>query len=188
MDVPDKSKDLFFIGILTSAEVTEKIRSLQHVLAHEFGSSRQLKIPVHITLIPPFRENGEGVTQIKKVLSSFSIERKAFAVKTKGFNTFDDRVFFVDIQLDTELLQLFKDLNRKLLEEIGFVSGYKRSVFKPHVTLANRDLSAENCQKARQYFKDFSFEEQFRCSSVVLFRHVDGYWKIEAEYGFTRGY
>lgn len=180
--------DLFFVGIHTPKDVSEKVRFVQQVFADQFDSSRQLKIPVHITLIPPFRATEEEITEMKTNITRFSRLRNPFSIELDGFGTFEDRVFYIDVILNDHLNDLFKDLHQFLLEESGWVSGYKRTQFKPHVTLANRDLSPENCQKARVYFKDRSFGEQFDCHSIILFKHVNGVWEIESELKFAQGY
>jgi 2'-5' RNA ligase len=180
--------DLFFVGIHTPKDVSEKVRSIQQVFADQFDSTRQLKIPVHITLLPPFRATEEKITEMKTVMARFSSTRSPFSIVLDGFGTFEDRVFFVDVILNDDLNDLFNDLKKFLLDESGWVCDYKRTKFKPHVTLANRDLSPENCQKARVYFKDRSFREQFDCRSIVLFRHVNGVWEIERELRFVEGY
>lgn len=176
------NSELYFFAILFNDELNKKVRDVQLIFKERFESQRQLKIPPHITLIPPFRAAKEEIESITNSLLNFSFEPKLIEVQLEDFGFFEPRVCYIAVKHTEELSLLHKELHRFLNVETGFTSGYDYSKFTPHVTLANRDLTTDNFYKAKEFLQNEQFSENLQISSISLMKHVNGLWQKEHEF------
>lgn len=168
---------LYFIAIMLPKELDKEIRSYQEEMASKYDASRQLKIPVHITLLPPFRHEKEDevITAFQDATSEL---KKTKEIKLNGFGEFRNKVLFVNVVQNEALSEMRKTIVSNISKSLGLKLPEHYQSFHPHVTLANRDLTRRAFLRAWPVLKDQKFEAHFNEIEVALLKHVDGRWKI----------
>ncbi|MDZ7681592.1 MAG: 2'-5' RNA ligase family protein [Fodinibius sp.] len=63
--------------------------------------------------------------------------------------------------------------------------GRSNNDFTPHMTVAYRDLSPDNFERAWEDFQDRSFDYSFEVNSIVLLKHDYQRWKPFYEFNFS---
>lgn len=168
----------YFIALRPPVQLENEIRSFQKEFALNYRSSRQLNIPVHITLIAPFQIEENKEPELKKVLQEFASAKHPFTVQLMNFSCFDKRVIYLSVLEDSELMELQTALSQWTIEKrfTRPVSG--DSKFRPHITLANRDLDKNNFELAWSDFKDRKFTASFATKEICLYRHDGKIWQL----------
>jgi 2'-5' RNA ligase len=167
---------LYFIAIMLPPKLDKEIRSLQEEMAANYGSSRQLKIPVHITLLPPFKNNSD-----ENVIAAFekvcSLINKPTEISLNGFGEFRNKVLFVKVVKSKALSAMRTEILSNITESLSLELPAHYQHFHPHITIANRDLTRKAFLAAWPVFKDRPFQPHFNKVEIALFKHVEGYWK-----------
>ncbi|MFZ9028484.1 MAG: 2'-5' RNA ligase family protein [Crocinitomicaceae bacterium] len=168
---------LYFVAIMLPEELDNEIRSFQQEMASKYNASRQLKIPVHITLLPPFRyeREDEVVTAFK---DASSLIKKPMEIELSGFGEFRNKVLFVNVIKTDVLNEMRAFLVSKISTSLELELPEHYQSFHPHVTIANRDLTRSAFLKAWPVFKNRKFKAHFNEIEIALLKHVDGRWKI----------
>jgi 2'-5' RNA ligase len=150
------------------SDLQEKINKLREVFAAKFNSKKAIIFKPHITiaervLIPKDRlDDFAGrisvVCRATQPITSNTSEME-FVVNTKA--PFDNPYVVWIAAVKTKE---FVALNRKI--DKGIYEGLKRpsmksSVYRPHFTLAYRDLTKDNFEKAKEYFSNKKYDTKF---------------------------
>ncbi|WP_028855669.1 2'-5' RNA ligase family protein [Psychrilyobacter atlanticus] len=159
-------KELYFIGILPPKGILAEIEELKKICMKKFNSKHALKLPAHITLIPPFYSNEQKILSLKAGLSG--ILKKDISVELNGFSYFDKKVIYIDVQKNKNLFNLKKHIDDKVLikhkiktADINFI---------PHITIASKDLTDESFLLSREYFKGIEYKRSFKVKNIVIFK------------------
>ncbi len=177
---------LYFIAILTPPKITGQVRSIQKEFEKNYDSKRQLKIPVHLTLVPPFKRDADFEKTMIPSLQDFAEEQQPFEIDLQDFGAFGERVIFVNVRKNDRLKKLHRDLISWLSAKLYFEDLETGKRFHPHVTLANRDLKPEAFKKAWPEFKKRTFSASFHATSIYLLKHNSLVWEIFHEFQFGR--
>ena len=168
---------LYFVAIQIPSPINAEIKEFQQEMADLYNSSRQLKIPVHITLIPPFRYGSE-----EKVLDAFDKATSPISSKRnivlKGFDQFREKVLFVAVEADEELKHVRSEIMKTVSDELSLEWPTYTNNFHPHITIANRDLNHNAFKKAWPTFKDRPYFRTFNKIEIVLYKHINGFWEV----------
>lgn len=170
---------LYFVAVQIPSPIDLEIKAFQQEMADQFESSRQLRIPVHITLIPPFRNERED-----KVLEAFekAVEDLTFNsdIELNGFDQFREKVLFVAVQPNETLSRLRTAVFNSITNSLSIDwPGYTKN-FHPHITIANRDLKHDTFKKAWPIYKDRPYKRSFDKIEVVLYKHVNSTWQVRS--------
>ena len=172
---------LHFIALIPDRELRNKITPFKLDFSERFKSSRALKVPPHITLKAPFKCSGSGRDEVLSWFSGMCLQQKPFHLYLNGFGAFRNKenpVVFVNPVRNMELIRMQKELM------IGFNSilpAYVHPVdinFKPHMTVAYRDLKPENFFRAWEEYKDKHFYDVFDVHSIYLLEHDTKKWNL----------
>lgn len=174
----------YFIAILLPEDLTEKIRLIQKEFSTKYDSKRQLKIPVHITLIPPFKADEDIEQTILSALHEFVETEQSFTIGLRNFGNFRRKVVYIDVVEDPKLIQLKQNLDRFILNETELGLKQEYSGFHPHVTVANRDLSFQMFVKAWKEFSERKFDATFSVDGICLLKHNGSIWEILQDSSF----
>ncbi|MBD3638097.1 MAG: RNA 2',3'-cyclic phosphodiesterase [Crocinitomicaceae bacterium] len=166
---------LYFIAILTPDPVTKKIRQVQEDFALNYKSDRQLKIPVHVTLIPPFKMKDRELNALSRGVRDCCKYHPPFELYLNGFGAFDKRVIYVDLLESRQLSNIQKDVQQQMMK---FNLDVTNRQFKPHITVANRDLKKEQFDLAWQKYENTEFAGSFLVQAVVLLKHNGKQWDV----------
>lgn len=179
-----KKNNLYFIAIVLPADVRAKVVKIEHYIAGKYNSHRSLKILPHVTLKAPFTWEAERHDQVRQWFSHLSIPMDSFALELKNFGCFQNRqqpVIFINPIPNQELHQLQSmvlDQFRAGFSEVKVMD--HEFNFKPHVTVAYRDLSPEMFVPAWEEFRQLSFFAAFSVMDFHLLQHDGQQWNTIA--------
>ena len=179
---------LFFVALVLPDDLRKEVEALKLEVAEKFGSRHALKSPAHITLQMPFKLKPKKEPALKDFLLAFSEMQHSFSLELAGFDFFEPRVVFIDVEEKEELRSLQESLSNDIRREMGIMnSTYKNKGFHPHVTIGFRDLKKPDFYKAREYYKEKPFESTYIVNSLSLLRHEGGNWHVDQEFKFRAG-
>ncbi|MCB9264527.1 MAG: 2'-5' RNA ligase family protein [Lewinellaceae bacterium] len=174
---------LFFIAILPDEKIQREVTQFKEYAALHFRSSRSLRSPAHITLIPPFQWQAERVGELAPALSPFAEEERSFRLKLNHFSSFAPRVIFVDVERKSELQELQSRLEAYMTAKLGLNLKSHHS-FNPHMTVAFKDLHRKVFPEAWAYFSGLNYEREFLADALTLLRHNGKRWEVFRKFVF----
>lgn len=168
----------YFIAIVPPSPHFEEAQKLKVYFKDNYQSKASLNSPPHITLHMPFRWKEKKEDELIRQLAIFAGRRHSFKISLKNFSCFSPKVIFIDVETNSMLNQLQKELHRFCKIELNlFNADYKEQPFYPHLTLAFRDLKKPNFGKAWDEFKDMQFQAEFSVEKITLLKHTGKLWQ-----------
>ncbi len=174
-------KPLYFVATLPPYMIRQEVSAMKKEIATRWGPKHALKSPPHITLVPPFRWPEAKEEQLKNVLFQFAKHNHGFHVVLEDFGRFGQRVIFVHIRHNAALARLHYDLCAHLDHTIGLHCP-SHHPFRPHMTIAHRDLTRDLFPKVWQTFAERRYQRHYTASHLSLLKHNGRHWEIVAEY------
>lgn len=179
----NQSKQRFFIALVPPPDIEQHITEIQQYFAEHYNSRGALNSPPHITLQPPFHSLAEDVPKLEESLNQFSVNRRPIPVTLSGFAAFAPRVIYVDVVKSPELLEIHSYLMSYMEANLGIVDRVSQSrPFVPHMTVAFRDLTKDNFQRAWLEFAGRSLHFEFTASALTLLLHDGSRWNISNQF------
>lgn len=183
-----KNYTLWFLAILPPADVSARVRDIQQEIADRFGPRRAMRIPVHITVEPPFRRNATDADWMAERLSGFFASTNRFELELRDFGAFREDVIFIDVAANLQLLEMQQQLSKFLRAQPAIVEAAPyRTGYRPHMTVANRDVEPEVHRRIWNEFKSRKFYAQFPVTEITLLRHDGKEWQIYRQFALGRG-
>jgi len=173
---------LYFIAFIPPSPLLEEIARIKEYVSQKFGCKHALKSPPHITIHKPFRRVVDEESQMCGDLDSFFNARHRFPIQLNGFDAFEPRVVFIDIKVTQTLVECYDDLQRYAFEKLRTLKNVDPRPYRPHMTLAFRDLSKDVFQRIWEEFRRQNFEADFETNSAFLLRHTGRIWEINREF------
>lgn len=147
---------------------------------YEKFKAKSSKLPAHFTIKSPF-EN-ESIDEVEKVLENFVKNNNKADYTLNGYNHFDNRVIFMDVNMSNE----GKELHDRLIDELSKINYInfdkkdgKNKVF--HVTISSKKI-----QKIYNELWDYvnQFPCNFNCNfdNICIYKWEDNTWKLHKEY------
>jgi len=168
---------LCYIAIIADDETCSLVKALQQTAADNFDSSRALRSPPHITLEPPFKWNPKDLQALESQLQLFAAQQKPFSIRLRGFNKFPSRVIFLDVEDNQQLQRLQNNLKIHLRAVFNLVSERPDRPFRPHMTVAFKDLRKNRFSEAWEYFSRIEFHRVFDAEKITLLQHDGQRWQ-----------
>lgn len=175
------SRPLYFVALIPQEHIKEEVLRLKLEIKEKYKAAHALKLPAHITLLPPFHLEETKEPHLKEVLTAVASKQEDIPINLKDFGRFGQRVIFINVE-DPELIRKFHNLLLKSVEAL--LPDLSGGTLHPHITLATRDLTRENFQKAWKEYSSFSYSNSFTASSLYLMKHNGKNWDIHKEFGF----
>ncbi|MDP2454997.1 MULTISPECIES: 2'-5' RNA ligase family protein [unclassified Kaistella] len=165
---------LYFIAVVPHKELRQKARVFSKDFAERFNSIKSFENFPHITLIKPFHfdENQEEI--LMGNFSEMNLKSSPFEVILKNFGCFpnkDKPVIFIKPESSTEFQLLYDEVQ-------PMMKFHSYAKIHPHLTVAYKDLSPENFQKAWREYQKKTFEDSFLVDKVCLFKHENKKWNL----------
>ena len=149
------------------------LEEMKVAFSRQYSARHALKSPPHVTLLPPFRENeGSIIPNLETVAGRFS----PFDITLENYGAFKPRVIYIDVLHSEELNQLRKTL------VTAFEFDYDTRPFRPHLTLATRDLSKAMFHKAWSTLQHQSFNVSFHVDRIYLLKHNGKNWDLYRDF------
>ncbi len=183
-------QSLYFIALLPHQQLAERLTVIKHDFARNYGSSAALKTMPHITLQSPFKRSPDAEVEMHLRLQEFFEMYAAFDIELSGFNCFDNasnKVIFADVVKNDQLFHMHKALMYFLQTELKFTPRETPYSFHPHVTLAYRDLMADNFRKAWAVYKDKPFKGTFTANAAYPLKHDYRQWQVLSRFQLRNG-
>lgn len=178
---------LYFIAILPPDDIAGKVQAVKKEFVDYYNSREAYRRAAHITLQPPFKMAKSDEPLMIKLLKEFAARQQPFLVQLQGFNHFRDDVIYIDIANPEPMQSLYSNLIDFLQAECDFASDMIRDQpLNPHMTVAYRDLSSGDFQKAWDVFRKRSFNYQFKVGSIFLLKHDSKRWRPHHEFQFAK--
>lgn len=178
-------ESLYFIAIVPSDEMLlSSITALKNEVSKEFNTHQALKSPPHITLQRPFRKKSSIEKILLPALNSFANSQNTFEVTLKGYGAFAPKVIYLNIKDHLPFTKLHAQLVTNL-KTLNIIDDKELSGnIHPHLTLAHRDLTSENFNRAWNKFRHFKFEAMFKAKQLTLLKHNGKSWEIYKQFEF----
>ncbi len=175
--------NLYFIAVIPFRDLQNKVDELKRDIATRFNSAKALKVMPHITLKAPFKWTPAAHNILLKWFVDLKLPGPSFDIRLQGFGAFNNRknpVIFIKpadsislVLLQRELVNSFEALEPAVVQPTG-------KNFIPHMTIAYRDLTPTNFEKAWEEYRHKEFEEQFEVNAVHLLQHNGAQWNVIA--------
>jgi len=175
---------LYFIALIPPEPVAEEVRQMKLEMKSRFSAGHALKAPAHITLQMPFRFSEDEESKLTDALSNAAGKMKESQIELSGFSCFPPRVIFVRVMSETAVKSCHEALKPYLLRDIGLSTKQVSDSITPHMTIATRDLTREEFEKAWPEFKERKYEAVFNASAVYLLKHNGKFWDVYREFPF----
>lgn len=181
----NKVESLFFIAISPAYPLQERIHEIKSDIYQKYGTKGSFRSPAHITLQMPFKKKLNKIEGLLKDLNLFAISKHPFQIQLDGFGSFEPRVVFIKVVENTTLIELQKQLEKRLKLHQIFGSNYREEAFNPHITVAYRDLKKEQFYPLWEDYKLKTFKESFIADGIHLYKHSGKKWEEYKYFPFT---
>lgn len=181
------TEKLFFIALLPPQNVQQEATKIKEYFAKVYKSRAALKLPAHVTLQPPFKWNLEDLPLLEGCLQKFAETQSSVPMILDGFGSFRQRVIYINVIKNSELITIHQELLAHLEESLNIVDEIEKCrQFSPHLTVAYRDLTRDNFRKAWAEFESQKFYFEFAISKITLLIHNGKQWEINQEFGLSK--
>lgn len=167
----------YLIAIVLPTPVINEVEEIKNQLFKLYNLKGALRSPAHITLHRPFEWKETNELKLIESLKTFTF-KNIFTINLKNYNFFEPRVIFINVEKNETLVDLHKHLKLfaqnqlKLLNEINDLRG-----FKPHVTIAFRDLKKPLFYKLQNEFESKKYSNSFNYLGFSLLK-FDKKWEV----------
>jgi 2'-5' RNA ligase len=168
--------DLYLVAVLPPEPVLGQVWALKQEVHARTGSRNAIRLPPHITLIPPTRQPPGFEAAARAALQEFAATRTTFTVGLQDFAWFGNRTLFVQVVQEAALRELHAALLQWCARQLPAIQPEKRP-FTPHMTLATRDLPSPLVPALQQEFAQRHYTASFMVSALCLFRHNGQQWE-----------
>jgi 2'-5' RNA ligase len=186
-------KSRWFIALIPPQDMQDYANQVKQHFADQYASRQAFTSPPHVTLHPPFTIPTVEITETLNQLAAFAADRSPIPVTLSGFGAFPPRVIYIQVLPTTELLAVQAELLVYCESRLGVVNSQTQTYpFVPHLTVAFRDLQADQFHLAWAEFAPRSLELQgqpidryeFLADQLTLLRHDGQAWVIHQQFPF----
>lgn len=173
---PDLAR--YFIAIIPPPPIFEEVLMLKNHFREKYNSKASLNSPPHITIHAPFLWREKEEITLSRSLELFAKGKKSMKINLFGFGAFKKRVIFISVEGNEELKELQGQLKKFCVRELNLSDDNQRSEkFHPHLTLAFRDLKAQQFDLAWKEFMSKKFSASFSVDGFDLLKHDSQKWQ-----------
>ncbi len=177
---------LFFIALLPPQNIQDYATQVKQYFADKYNSRHALKSPPHITLQPPFEWADANLSILEECLQAFAVTKNPVSMILRGYGAFVPNVIYINVDRTPNLLALQTDLMANLENQLDIVEkNSKNRAFKPHMTVAFKDLKRNNFRRAWEEFEGRKLHFEFTAEKLTLLLHNGKCWYIKSEFIFS---
>ncbi|WP_375418084.1 2'-5' RNA ligase family protein [uncultured Hymenobacter sp.] len=170
---------LYLVAVLPPEPVFSQTWALKQQVQQLTGSRNAVRLPPHITLMPPLRQSDEFEARCTAALTDFAATQAPVRVGLQDFAWFGSRTLFVHVSEAAAIQTLHAALMAWCARHLPEVRPENRP-FTPHLTLATRDLPAAQVPELRRLFAAKTYAAAFEVRHLTLFRHDGRQWQVRA--------
>ena|SRR5690606_15635674 len=175
--------NLYLIAILPPEDLSRQIHEIRVQCSEKFGVHKALKPPVHITLFRPFKMELSFESKMIRLLQEAVSGHQPFRQDLENFEAFDMHAVVIRALKNPEIMKLqravasvFKKNNIDRLPPSS-----RNMAFRPHLTIAYRDILPEVFPLIWQEYKDVRFKRSFTAGQFSLLKHDGKQWNVIAD-------
>ncbi|UZD21729.1 2'-5' RNA ligase family protein [Algoriphagus halophytocola] len=176
----------YFLALVPEGKIQDEATALKYELKDAFNVKYALKSPAHVTMKMPFvyNEAKEGVLLAK--LRQFTQEFHSMKIQVDGVETFGQRVIFLGIAADADLISFQQELKLYCKRELNLVDELSDRNFHPHMTIAFKDLKKNNFQQVLDFAKAKAIQGVFEAQHLCLLKRESGRWTVYQKIDFGK--
>jgi 2'-5' RNA ligase len=175
--------NLYFIALVPPEDIASEVTEVKKYFQKKFNSKAALRSPPHITLHMPFRWKPSKEKHLIDFLSAFAADRIPFHVELEGYGAFEPKVIYVNVVPSESLVLLSEDLTKAIKKELKIVGNQSHErPFRPHMTVAFRDLKKQNFKTAWEEFRTTDYSASFQVGDIALLIHTGKVWNIHCRF------
>lgn len=169
---------LYLIAILPNDDLSRQIHEIRVQCSEKFGVQKALKPPVHITLYRPFKIEDAFESKMIRLLQSSASGLHPFKQELENFEAFDTHAVVIRALKNPDIMKLQRSVASVFRKnEIDRLPpGTKNMPFRPHLTIAYRDILPEVFPMIWQEYKDARFKRTFTVDHYSLLKHDGKQW------------
>ena len=169
---------LYFLAIIPPEPVYSDAQCWKEHFSQTYHSKMACNSPPHITLHMPFQCKDQKKASLVDALRLTGKQNKSFALKINGFGAFAPRVIFMEVLENLFLNQLRESIHKVMKKKFHiFNANYRNYPFRPHITLAFRDLKKDKFENAWGEFVAKTYQEHFLVDKFWLLKHDHKRWQ-----------
>ena len=172
----------YFIAIVPEGDVQERATELKMQLRERFNLKYALRSPAHVTLKMPFLWNEAKEDRLINKLQDFFSRQPPFSLKVRKIGIFGDRVIFIKVEEKKELMDLQKKLAKFCKTELNLVEELSDYAYRPHMTVAFKDIKKKRFSEYLEYVKDQGFSGRMEVRQIALLERNEGRWKVVKQF------
>jgi 2'-5' RNA ligase len=170
--------DMYYMAIVLPEELNKEVLEYKQYMLDKFNCKVGLKSPAHLTIIPPYWMHRDKEAALLSQLDTLCQQEVNFTINTKNFSAFKPRTIFIDVEVDQNLQQFKKTVDRFFLDHKDFGAKVETRPFHPHITIATRDLYKKSFSEAWTYFEPKEFSTTFPANGLSTLRHNGRSWDV----------
>lgn len=176
----------YFIALIPHEAVSGEVTGFKNDFAANYKSSKALRTMPHITLKAPFKLEAREHNNLLQWFSGIRPMAEAFTVELEDFGSFNNKnnpVIYVKPVMTPVLERLQKSIITAFEHSYPKISiPYTERTFHPHMTIAFRDLTPEQYDRAMDVYQHKKYSAAFRADRFYLLQHDDEKWNVIAEH------
>jgi len=180
-----KPERLYFIALLPSKTIRQAAHRYKELFAEQYQSKAALKSPPHVTLHMPFKWKEDKEEKLCEVLGTFAKSKPQIDLYFEGFAAFPPKTIYIQVNTNKELDTLQAELHLTAKRSLNlFNANYRDRPFRPHLTVAFRDLKKEQFEHAWPIFENKAFSQGCTVKEMTLLKHNGQHWEVFQEFPF----
>lgn len=176
-----ENANLYFIAIVPPAYICEEIISIQQDIKARFQSRAAMKVIPHITMKAPFRSPVDQHENVVQWFDQMTVNVAPFDLVLKDFDAFKNLkqpVIYIKPVCCPSLSGLQKQISHNFFTAFPDIPFKDTELeFKPHLTIAYRDLKPQFFEEAWQEFQIKSYFASFVVTDFRLMQHDGQHWE-----------
>ena len=169
-----------FVGVLVPTDIEAILEDCRRHMHQRYGCRSGHGTPVHVTLVPPFLLPGSLSTRSLVQAIQSAIHRQElpppFTATVSGFDAFGDRTIFAEVEPDERWSQLRDSVLVQVLALVPGCIRRDRRPFRPHLTVANRDIPAGASTEALEVLSGMGLHDSFPVDNITIFERRGRQW------------
>ncbi|MES3017149.1 MAG: 2'-5' RNA ligase family protein [Bacteroidota bacterium] len=181
-------QSLYLIAILPSEDLSRQIHDIRLQCAEKFGVKKALTPPVQITLYRPFKLEQAFESKMARLLQSAAAGVEPFPQEIENFEAFDTHSIVLRALKNPGIMKLQRAVAAVFRKnEIDKqIPGSKNLPFRPHLTIAYRDILPEMFPLIWNEYKDARFKRTFTVNHFSLLKHDGEKWNKINDFKLTQ--
>ena len=168
-----------FIGVLLPEDITLTLEDCRRYMREAYGCKSGQGTPIHVTLVPPFRLKDQYSTEdmVRAIEKDVLPKGLGFNAHIDNFDAFGDRTLFANVVAGDKWTRLRDETVKAVLNACPGCTKKDQRPFKPHGTVANRDIPAGVMTDALQVMNELKLVEDFPVDNITIFERRGSRWE-----------